>query len=73
MKQIVVGIQNTGRDCWRVTYGGRVLGDSRGYDKRGAIAQAQLFDGAVSSRWLGGEWVPTVCVVDPSLTPIKGE
>lgn len=35
-----VGIRETSPGTWRLTFDGRVLGDSRGYDKHRAIEEA---------------------------------
>ena len=36
-----VSIIKTGRNCWRLTFDGSILGDSRGFSKDGAWREAQ--------------------------------
>lgn len=36
-----VSVVETSRNVWRVAFDGRVRGDSRGYDRQGAIAAAE--------------------------------
>lgn len=39
---VVIGIRQTGRDTWRLTYDGRILGDSKGMSKPEALETAKL-------------------------------
>jgi hypothetical protein len=58
MKTVVVSIKETGRDCWRVTYDGSVLGDSRGYRKPEAMEEARKV-AARTTRCLGRQCLGT--------------
>lgn len=40
IKKQVIGIAETSPNVWRLTFDGRVLGDSRGYSKREAQNEA---------------------------------
>lgn len=62
---IRVGIKETSPNVWRVTRNGNVLGDSRGYSRREAEAQAR----SIASRtdeghWEGSTWIPDKFVLD---------
>lgn len=39
----VIGIKETSRDCWRLSFDGCVLGDSRGYRKDRAETEARAW------------------------------
>ena len=41
----VIGIKQTSRhfDAWRVTFNGQLRGDSRGFDRKGALREAKWF------------------------------
>lgn len=61
-----IGIIETSKNAWRVTYDGRVLGDGGGYAKAAAIVLAK----AIIARpddgdWRGSEWVHRKNIIDP--------
>jgi hypothetical protein len=60
-----IGIRETSPNVWRVTYDGKILGDSRGYSRDAAIFEAK----AIAARtddgdWRGGEWINILNVLD---------
>lgn len=72
MKKKVVGITETSANVWRVTFNGSVLGDSRGYDRAGALAEAKRYverNGGIDGDWGPNGWVEMQMVLDPALEP----
>lgn len=43
MRKVVVSIKETSRDCWRLSFDGRIRGDSRGYSKEKAQQEAVAY------------------------------
>lgn len=58
MREVVVSIKETAPNCFRLTFDGAVLGDSRGYSKLKAEQVARSKNGQESGKWEGSEWVP---------------
>lgn len=40
-KKVKVGVAETSPGSWRLSFDGKILGDSRGYDKARALREAQ--------------------------------
>lgn len=59
MKTRVIGIAETSKNVWRLTFNGTVLGDSHGYDRARAISEARSF---VARNGLDGDWEGSVWV-----------
>lgn len=57
---IEVTIKETSKGSFRLAFNGSVLGDSRGYDKAGAIAEARKYEGRTDGNWVNGEWIEVV-------------
>ena len=59
MKTRVVGIEETSPGTFRLTFDGRILGDSRGYGRAEAIEKARAFvaRNTIDGRWEGSTWV----------------
>lgn len=72
MKTRVIGITETSRDVWRVTFNGLVLGDSRGYRRAEALAEAKSFVG-LDGDWGPNGWVEMENVLDPALVEAPAE
>jgi hypothetical protein len=70
MKTVIVGIQETSKDVWRVSFNGTILGDSRGYRRSEAIAEARKYverDGGLDGDWGPNGWEERQNVLDPAL------
>jgi hypothetical protein len=60
-----IGIKETSKNSWRVTYDGKILGDSKGYSKEQAIAKAkEIVAQKDDGDWQGGAWVKRQNVLD---------
>lgn len=57
---INVGIKETSRGSFRITFNGHILGDSRGYSEEMAKAEARKFNGRTIGNWVNGEWVDVI-------------
>lgn len=70
MKTRIIGIKETAKDCWKVTFNGYPLGDSRGYSRSDALREARTFvsrDGGLDGDWEGSTWVEFRNVLDKDL------
>lgn len=69
MKQRVIGIKETSANCFRLSFDGHVLGDSRGYSRNEAIAEARRFvaRNRLDGDWEGSTWVEFENVLDPEI------
>ncbi|QGZ14054.1 hypothetical protein PP939_gp022 [Rhizobium phage RL38J1] len=69
MRQRIIGIKETSPNCFRLTFDGNILGDSRGYSKQEAISEAKRFvrQNANDGDWVGSTWVEFQNVIDPNL------
>ena len=63
----VVSIKDYGRNCWRITYNGEVLGDSQGYTKQEVINEAKKIVSRPSGQWDRNEWIEVIYVLDPAI------
>lgn len=70
MEKRVVGIKETSPNCFRLTFNGNILGDSHGYSRNDAIAEARRFvaRNRIDGDWKGSTWVEFENVLDPALT-----
>lgn len=69
-KKQVISIKETSPDVWRVTFDGKVLGDSRGFDRAGALREARDVVGAdPAGRELGIGDVPSRPSKKPHASP----
>jgi hypothetical protein len=62
----IVSIIETYPNCWRVAYDGRVLGDSRGFDKNGALREARQIV-ADEQRWAARDGRPVELQLDHAI------
>lgn len=72
MKTRIIGITETSPGTWRVTFNGSVLGDSRGYDRSRALAEAKTYverNGGLDGDWGPTGWVEMRNILDPALEP----
>ena len=52
----IIGIKETSPNTWRVTYDGRVLGDSKGYSRVKALEEANKAVAQEHGEWEGATW-----------------
>lgn len=69
MKTRIVGIKETSTGVFRLSFDGKILGDSRGYRRDEAVSAARSFvsRNAVDGRWEGSTWVEFRNVLDSEI------
>ncbi len=70
MKTRIIGVKETARGCWKLTFNGHILGDSRGYSRDEAVREARKFvarDGGLDGDWEGSTWVEFRNVLDKEI------
>lgn len=53
----IISIKETSVNSWRITFDGKVLGDSRGYIKEKAIKEAHRLVAMEYGEFQGAKWV----------------
>lgn len=62
-----IGIKETAPGSFRLTFNGRILGDSQGFPRDRAIEEARRTAAQPDGDWHGSDWVEITRVLDPAL------